>query len=214
MGRKTPLFILVMGVGGLIVLGVLAQIAFEESPVLQAATSFRSEACERYPVRDVSVRVSEKYLDLTLTIDPERIAVPVKGRLKAWPSQLEGIQKRFRETYPVRLDGCWLRVKLQTPADSAFGWGESRLLWEQMSPTPEEVSQAEAACAKVLGGSCKISVAGAAVIRLESPQRRKARDAREVVPLLSQIGGGGWQRIELAMGGLRFRFNAEGERIH
>lgn len=212
MGSKGPLFVFLIGVFAIVAFGVMAQVAFEKSSALQDSVEYRSAVVDRFPVTEVGYGNQPPFFELQLTVDPARLP---NFQAQGWeqsPVAPTLVARHFREQFPLRLDGRQLRVRLVK--ETGFGCRSSQTLGEAVVPTAEELSSTEQRLQATFGSPCKLTVVAPAVLRVESPKRKRAPAAKALIPHLLEVGGGGWQRFEFHLGGLRFNFDPEGNRAH
>lgn len=207
---KAPIIILLTGIGATLAFGLMAHVAFSKSPTLQASTAYRQVALKRFPVSRTEIRLLEDHFELSLTVDGRRLPVPPTGRFERLPAEFSGVARDFREFFPVQLGAGRLRVRILEEPDF---WGNERILWEHWSPSDLEVAEIERACAERLGEACKIELQAPNALRVSSAANRNMTAARDLLPVVAALDGGGWQRVEFAWGRLSFRFDGSGKRL-
>ncbi|MGE3165054.1 MAG: hypothetical protein AB7O52_09130 [Planctomycetota bacterium] len=207
---KAPILILLIGLGGTVAFGILAHVAFSKNPTLQASTAYRQDVTKRFPVTDAEIRVQGGAFAVALTVDPARVSLPEESGFTRLPTEFESVARDLRESLPVQLGAGRLRLQLVGPSDF---WGRHRTLWDQSSPTDTEIAGVEQLCTQRLGDSCRIEIQGPNALRVVSSAQRPRAAARELLPLVTDLGGGGWQRIEVSLGKLSFRFDGAGNSL-
>lgn len=210
MNSKTPLFIVGIGVLGMIALGVLANTLLEGNPQLQQLAGFREEVRTRFPLSEVALRPSGAVCELRVRLDAAR-PLEIAAGSESLPPALSALPSFMRAHCPVQPRDQRLQVVVL--GAGAGGCRADVPLWQGTFPTEQELTRTRADLAAAGAEGAVLSTPAPNELLVALAARGNGERARELALLARELGGGGWQRVEVRLGELRFAFDADGQRV-